>query len=191
MKTKYQCLKVKTMKTLKVKTAVVLLLTVSLGYSQEKKMMHHDHENMKSGEMKMMDSEIPTFKNGKITASYESYLNLKAAIQKSDQELAKEEAEQLLNSLAKLEGTNRLQKGATKLAASPDLESQKAAFSDFSGEFADFLKGRVAESQLYLARCPMANNNSGGFWLSHKKEIHNPFFGGKMLTCGSIKETIK
>lgn len=80
MKIKYQYLKLKTMTTLKVKTAVVLLLTVSLGYSQEKKMMHHDHDNMESGEMKMMDSEIPTFKNGKITAFYESYLNLKGAI---------------------------------------------------------------------------------------------------------------
>jgi hypothetical protein len=179
------------MRILKVKMAVVLLLAVSLGYSQEKKMMHHDHENMESGEMKMMDSEIPEFKNGKVTASYESYINLKAAIRNSDQELVKKEAEQLLNSLAKLEGTDRLQKAATKLAASPDPESQKAAFSDFSSEFADFLKGKVAENQLYFARCPMANNNAGGFWLSHEEAIQNPFFGGKMLKCGSIQETIK
>jgi hypothetical protein len=191
MKIKYEYLKLKTMKTLKVKTAVVLLLAVSLGYSQEKKMMHHDHENMESGEMKMMDSKIPKFNNEKITTAYEDYLTLKAAILKSDQELAKKEAEQLLNSIAKLEGTDGLQKVATKLAANRNLESQKAAFSDFSSEFADFLKGKVAENQLYFARCPMANNNSGGFWLSHEEAIQNPFFGGKMLKCGSIQETIK
>jgi membrane carboxypeptidase/penicillin-binding protein len=179
------------MRTLKVKIATLLLLTVGLGYSQEKKMMHQDHHKMDKDEMIMMDSKIPKFKNEKVTTAYEDYLNLKSTILKSDQELAKEAAEQLVHSLEKLQGTDQLQQAATKLAASPDLESQKAAFSDFSSEFADFLKGKVAENQLYLARCPMANNSSGGFWLSHEEAIQNPFFAGKMLKCGSIQETIK
>lgn len=191
MKIKYEYLKLKTMKTLKVKTAVVLLLAVSLGYSQEKKMMHHDHENMESGEMKMMDSKIPKFNNEKITTAYEDYLTLKAAILKSDQELAKEEAEQLLGALGEFEGTGQLKKIVTKVTTSPNLEAQKGAFSEFSNAFASFLEGKIADNQLYLARCPMANNSSGGFWLSHEEAIQNPFFSGKMLKCGSIQETIK
>jgi hypothetical protein len=73
------------MKILKVKIAAVLFMTVSLGYSQEKKMMHQDHHKMEKGEMKMMDSKIPKFNNEKITTAYEDYLTLKAAILKSDQ----------------------------------------------------------------------------------------------------------
>ena len=29
----------------------------------------------------------------------------------------------------------------------------------------------------------MANNNKGGYWLSEKKEIANPYYGSKMLKC--------
>jgi hypothetical protein len=179
------------MRTLKVKIATLLLLTVGLGYSQEKKMMHQDHHKMDKGEMKMMDSKIPKFNNEKVTTAYKDYLNLKSAILKSDQELAKEAAEKLVHSLGKLQGTDQLQQAATRLNKSSDLASQKAAFSEFSNAFASFLEGKVQEDQLYLARCPMANNNSGGFWLSHEEAIQNPFFAGKMLKCGSIQETIK
>lgn len=179
------------MRILKVKIAAVLFMTVSLGYSQEKKMMHQDHHQMEKGEMKMMDSKIPKFNNEKVTTAYKDYLNLKSAILKSDQELAKEAAEQLVHSLGKLQGTDQLQQAATRLNNSSDLASQKAAFSEFSNAFGSFLEGKVQEDQLYLARCPMANNNSGGFWLSHEEAIQNPFFAGKMLKCGSIQETIK
>ena len=37
----------------------------------------------------------------------------------------------------------------------------------------------------------MAFNNEGGFWFSEEKEIMNPYFGDKMLHCGSIQKTIK
>jgi hypothetical protein len=36
----------------------------------------------------------------------------------------------------------------------------------------------------------MANNNKGALWLSEVKEIKNPYFGSKMLTCGSVKKQI-
>jgi hypothetical protein len=179
------------MKTLKVKIAAVLLLVISLGYSQENKMMHHDHNKMDSGEMKMVDNEFPEFKDEKTAVAYAGYSNLKAAILKSDQARAKEEAEQLLSSLAEFKGADQLQKAATKLTSSSDLESQKAAFSEFSNAFASFLEGKIQDNQLYLARCPMANNNSGGFWLNHEEAIQNPFFGGKMLKCGNIQDIIK
>jgi hypothetical protein len=37
----------------------------------------------------------------------------------------------------------------------------------------------------------MARNNQGGFWLSDDEEIRNPYFGDKMLTCGSVTEKLK
>jgi hypothetical protein len=44
---------------------------------------------------------------------------------------------------------------------------------------------------VYVAYCPMANNNEGANWLSNDKEIKNPYFGDKMLRCGSVMETIQ
>ncbi|MBA4058359.1 MAG: hypothetical protein C0490_26815, partial [Marivirga sp.] len=51
--------------------------------------------------------------------------------------------------------------------------------------------GKLSMGILYLEYCPMANNNEGAYWLSNEKEIKNPYFGDKMLKCGSVKETIQ
>jgi len=50
--------------------------------------------------------------------------------------------------------------------------------------------GQLEKGMLYLEYCPMANNNTGAYWLSNEKEIKNPYFGDKMLKCGSVKEMI-
>jgi hypothetical protein len=51
--------------------------------------------------------------------------------------------------------------------------------------------GKLSSGSLYLEYCPMANENTGAFWLSNEKEIKNPYFGSMMLKCGSVKETIQ
>ena len=40
---------------------------------------------------------------------------------------------------------------------------------------------------LYHDHCPMAQDNKGAMWLSETKEIRNPYFGDKMMTCGSVE----
>ena len=47
------------------------------------------------------------------------------------------------------------------------------------------------EKQIYIQKCPMANNNKGGLWLSQEQEIRNPYYGNAMLTCGSVIAEIK
>jgi hypothetical protein len=36
----------------------------------------------------------------------------------------------------------------------------------------------------------MAADGKGASWLSDKREVRNPYYGDKMLTCGSVKESI-
>jgi hypothetical protein len=36
----------------------------------------------------------------------------------------------------------------------------------------------------------MYNDKKGAIWLSETKEIKNPYYGKKMLTCGNVKEEI-
>lgn len=179
------------MRTLQVNFAAVMLLVASLSYGQDNGTMNHDNHEMEMGEMHMTSSEIPKFKDKEITAAYKQYNAIKSAIFQSKGDLVREEAKKLITSLEKLEGGEAVHKAANELAASSSPDSRKAAFSELSSKMASFLEaGKLAEDQLYLAHCPMANNNSGGFWIHHEKEVINPFFGGKMLKCGSIKETI-
>jgi Cu(I)/Ag(I) efflux system membrane fusion protein len=37
----------------------------------------------------------------------------------------------------------------------------------------------------------MAKNQEGARWISREKEIRNPYFGEKMLKCGSVVDLIK
>jgi Cu(I)/Ag(I) efflux system membrane fusion protein len=36
----------------------------------------------------------------------------------------------------------------------------------------------------------MAFDNKGAYWLSNVSEIKNPYFGEKMLTCGSVQDSL-
>jgi len=38
--------------------------------------------------------------------------------------------------------------------------------------------------------CPMADDFKGGFWLSKDSAIKNPYFGSRMMTCGSTKKIV-
>ena len=42
----------------------------------------------------------------------------------------------------------------------------------------------------YIIHCPMAFNNQGADWLQWQQETRNPYFGGAMLKCGEVKNTI-
>jgi Cu(I)/Ag(I) efflux system membrane fusion protein len=42
----------------------------------------------------------------------------------------------------------------------------------------------------FIAFCPMAFNNNGAYWVQKTENIHNPYFGSKMLKCGEIKEKL-
>ncbi|MFT6746112.1 MAG: Cu(I)/Ag(I) efflux system membrane fusion protein [Glaciecola sp.] len=60
----------------------------------------------------------------------------------------------------------------------------KQSFSDFS---LSFNKEYQSAQKTYLIRCPMANSDKGGYWISVKPEVDNPYFGGDMKACGSIQ----
>ncbi|MEZ4963342.1 MAG: efflux RND transporter periplasmic adaptor subunit [Saprospiraceae bacterium] len=79
-----------------------------------------------------------------------------------------------------------------KIAVARDVEEARKYFKPLSGQMVALAKafGPFGET-VYVQHCPMADNNTGADWLSLDKEIHNPYFGDKMLKCGSVTETIK
>jgi hypothetical protein len=72
-----------------------------------------------------------------------------------------------------------------------DVEHQREQFSTLSESLYSLVKAFGAGKTLYHDHCPMAKDGKGAMWLSEIKEVKNPYFGDKMMTCGSVEEEIQ
>lgn len=80
---------------------------------------------------------------------------------------------------------------ATHIGDNPDkLDHQREHFDMLSKDVNDLLKTFDAGQKLYQVFCPMYNDGKGATWISEFKEIKNPYYGSKMLTCGSVKKEL-
>ena len=85
-----------------------------------------------------------------------------------------------------------LETSAERMAATQDIEIQRASFSNLSKGLHSFIKKfKVENIHAYYQYCPMAFDNAGGYWISTEKEINNPYFGKAMPHCGETIETLK
>lgn len=149
------------------------------------------HDHAQHGDEKNKNKDVAMFKDAKLGAVYEHYIHLKDALVASHQGDAKKAAGELQKSIASVSNGKMVADEAAKVVAASNLDGQRKAFSGLSDKMAALVKGdKLSMGMLYLEYCPMANNNSGAYWLSNEKEIKNPYFGDKMLKCGSVKETI-
>lgn len=69
------------------------------------------------------------------------------------------------------------------------IEHQREHFAMMSKDMYDMVKAFGAGMILYHDHCPMYKD--GSMWLSETKDIKNPFYGDKMMTCGSMEEMMK
>ena len=78
-----------------------------------------------------------------------------------------------------------------KIADSTDPKVQRDSFDNLSDQMITLAKtSELTTGNLFLQHCPMANGNKGANWLSLSEEIRNPYYGDKMMTCGSVTEKI-
>jgi len=79
----------------------------------------------------------------------------------------------------------------TKITEMTDIEGQRKQFDFLSQAMINSIKVFGASSEsLYVLYCPMANSNQGADWISMETAIRNPYFGDKMMKCGSVKDTL-
>jgi len=176
-------------------TAVLTLLSVT-GFSSNSTVNNEPH-----------GTDIPDAFKSQLTEVLTKYLNLKDALVESDENKATSAAKETLKSLKGvnmmlLEGDlhNKWMKyqaviksNLNGIVTMDGIEMKRTHFRLVSDELAKSLKEfevKLAQP-VYVEFCPMANNNKGAYWLSESKEIRNPYFGDKMLTCGSVKDVIK
>ena len=149
---------------------------------------HGAHAAHKTSEQQMG----PVFKDKKLGEAYGHYSHLKNDLVASNVAEAKKASAELVKSLTEVKDGHKAHSEATKVAIASSLNDQRKAFTALSNEMAELVKGnKLSEGQVYLTYCPMANSNKGGAWLSNDKEVRNPYFGDRMLKCGSVKETIQ
>ncbi|MEZ4939875.1 MAG: efflux RND transporter periplasmic adaptor subunit [Saprospiraceae bacterium] len=73
-----------------------------------------------------------------------------------------------------------------------NIEAARSAFKSLSEQMVVLARTfGPFDAAIFVQHCPMADDNIGAHWLSLDKAIRNPYFGDKMLKCGSVTETIQ
>lgn len=139
------------------------------------------------------------------SAIIENYLALKDALVREDSEKSAVLGKKMLSIFPKFDASGVSKQHEKEVAKIIKDAAQEAKYiADNNGNIAnqrehfEFLTKGVkdllvvvgSDRPLYQAYCPMYNNNKGGAWLSALKEIYNPYFGDKMLRCGSVQQEI-
>ena len=130
------------------------------------------------------------------------YIELKNALVNTDATSASLEASMIIDEVKKVDMT--LLKGEAHLywmeqlkvmdshtkmiKNSDDVEEQRNQFDFLSQAVIRSIKAfGTSDKTYYVQYCPMAKGNQGADWISTEKEIRNPYFGEKMMKCGSVK----
>lgn len=137
-----------------------------------------------------------------IGASLMSYYALKDALVDSDADKANLAAEELLRSFDAIDASkmnaaqrsqwekhgNALRVDARQISENDDIAHQRDHFKKLSDNMhAIVVAFKANNAETYWQYCPMKKAS----WLSNNKEIRNPYYGSRMLTCGSVKATLK
>ncbi|MBK6749453.1 MAG: DUF3347 domain-containing protein [Acidobacteria bacterium] len=137
-----------------------------------------------------------------IGAALTAYYSLKDAMVDSNADAANLKSDDLLTALDRVDAAkmNTAQKtqwdklsrsirsDASHIKENEDLVHQRDHFVKLSSNMYSLVFGfKANETEAYLQYCPMKKAS----WLSDKKEIRNPYYGNKMLDCGSVKATLK
>ena len=123
-----------------------------------------------------------------------SYLEIKDALVKTDGEAASKAARKLVEALGEHQDelAQKIRFDAEHISETKDAGHQREHFNTLSDNIYALVKATGAnDSKLYRQYCPMAMDNKGAYWLSAEKQVNNPYFGDKMLHCGSVKEELK
>ena len=140
-----------------------------------------------------------------LTAIFDAYFLVKDAFVASDGKLASAHAKKMLQhintfDMSKLSKQSHdvwmkvlsaLISDTGHIATMYQLEHQREDFIQLSENMALLMKSSKLDQPVYILHCPMANDGKGADWISTEAVIKNPYYGAKMLSCGSVKEEIK
>ncbi|MCW5910835.1 MAG: DUF3347 domain-containing protein [Cyclobacteriaceae bacterium] len=195
-------------------TLIVYLAAFAFACSDKKQEAGHDeHAGMEHAttESEPVEAAAPEFVvaeefQKQLATAFAAYVELKDAFVATDAALAKTKATSLQQALGTVDMElltdaahndwmnylSGLDNALKEIQANDDVELQRTAFSLLSDNMYKSIKAfGLGGSTAYYEYCPMAFNNQGGYWLSDNDAVRNPYFGDKMLKCGSVKEKLQ
>ena len=160
--------------------------------NQEKKMTQGESAHMHDAEDRHEEDAI-NISDDEAEMIVNAYLKIKEALVGSDATVAAASAKEMLEETKDIDGGagfKDIRSRVEEIANSSDIKKQRKAFADLSAPISNLAEHHNMGMTLYKQYCPMALNNEGAYWLSKKEEIFNPYFGDKMMHCGSVKAVI-
>jgi len=162
---------------------------------------HHDTDMSSNAENR--DIKTSDQKNTATTPIIEAYFQIKNGLVADDKNATAKGGTALLVAFSKfdmsklsgdthkeyMEILESAKEQAEHIVKSP-IDHQREHFETLTTDVNDLISLLGKEKKVYQAFCPMANGGKGAIWLSEFKEIKNPYFGSKMLTCGSVQKEI-
>lgn len=146
-------------------------------------------EEVKKAEKETADVADQDFKDGMTGKIWHNYLEMKLALTNADANQVKDVAKSMEESFT--EERAEMKSIAGQIASTDDIEKQRELFSKFTEKAGPMFEEALSGGAIYKKFCPMAFNNKGAYWYADVEEIRNPYFGEKMLNCGTVKKTIK
>jgi hypothetical protein len=147
---------------------------------------------------KMMENSN---QDDKAEAILKDYFKLKDALVADDSKNAAQEGAKLAASLKTLDTSIYTAEQQKELAdiiedatehaehiAESAIDHQREHFKILSKDVTDLIAITGTKNTLYQQFCPMYDGGSA--WLSMEKEVKNPYYGSKMLTCGKVQREI-
>ena len=139
-----------------------------------------------------------------LEAITQAYITLKDHLVATDAAKSKSAAATLLEKLKSASGKgmekaaaewwelarSKMMTHATRISTTGDVEEQRRWFDLLSNELIATEKAFGTERMLYVQYCPMAFDDRGAYWMSTEERILNPYFGDKMLRCGTVEEVL-
>jgi len=202
-------------KSLFIATLYSVVTVFALSYCSSKKEEtaqeeSHDESMHAATEEAPAQASAPQFQvdaafQQQLSGVFTSYVSLKDAFVATNSAQVKEAASKVQESLSKtdmklLTGvahndwmiySGGIEASLKEIQASDDIEVQRNSFSKLSDNMYKSIKAYgLGGATAFYEFCPMAFNNQGAYWLSDVAEIRNPYFGDKMLKCGSVEEKL-
>lgn len=79
-----------------------------------------------------------------------------------------------------------------RISALKSVDAQREEFIGVSENMVELARHfGPFEKAVYILNCPMTDDYEGADWLSSSDEVLNPYYGEKMLRCGSVKSVIE
>jgi Cu(I)/Ag(I) efflux system membrane fusion protein len=137
---------------------------------------------------------------------FQDYILIKDAFVLTDSKKVSRQAKQTLIDLEKVQMKHlkkpeahtiwmqelpKIKASLEKIQQESDVEKQREIFMGLSNAMILLTNSFGVNNTIYVQHCPMANGNKGADWLSLEKNIRNPYYGDKMLTCGSVTQTVE